>query len=466
MGFNFTNYKKIHFIGIHGVGASGVALICREMGKMVKGSDKPRSEIYGNKAELFQKKGIEVFYGFDKENLQWDPDVVVAAMSFSADNPELTEARRRNIPIVFESELRGELMKNKRGIAISGVHGKTTTTALLSYIFSKADKDPTFLIGTDNIFNLGTHAHFGRGEYVIIEADEYQKSKEDITPKMLDLKPKIVITTSVEWEHVDMYADEAAIENAFFQLVNKIPSDGYWVACYDWLGVRRIAQKTSVAIHTYGFSPHAAWRVGKITQEPEGMSFDVIRNGQYFDTFHVKLFGKHNALNALACIIVALQEEISLDNIKDSLKNFLGTGRRFEIIEKNDIIFIDDYAHHPTEIKATLEAARERYPQKEIWCVYQPHMASRTYHMRQEIARSFKDCNKLILTDIFASARENTGLINTSELFEEMIRYHNDVVYPGSLKDTAKYLKFKVKPGDVLITMGAGDVYKVRDELL
>lgn len=458
--------SKVHFVGIHGVGMSGLAVICQEMGKEVKGSDKPKSEIYGNKEELFAKKGIEAFYGFDAKNLDWGPDIVVAAASFSADNPEIAEAKKRNIPVIPESELRGELMREKKGIAVSGVHGKTTTTAILSYIFTKADLEPTFLIGTNQVPNLGTHARFGKGSHVIIEADEYQKGKDDQTPKFLDFHPHAAITTSIEWEHVDMYPDEAAVEAAFAKLVAKIPADGYWVACTDWPAVARIAQGTKVPVETYGTGAQAKWRMANMAYDGPEMSFDVIRDGTYFDTFHTKLSGAHNALNALACIVVALRENIPLETIKDALANFVGSERRFEVGARDGITYIDDYAHHPTEIKATLEAARARYPKNELWCVYQPHMASRTYHMKSDIAKSFEHCNKLVITDIFASAREKNDLIKTSELFEETVRHHDDVVHTGDLAETAKYLKFKAKKGDVVITMGAGDVYKVRDELM
>ncbi len=458
--------QKIHFVGIHGVGVGGLALICHGMGKEVKGSDKPRDEIYGEKNEVYQKKNIEVFSGFDATHLDWKPDAVVVGTSFSSENPELERARSQNIPIVYDSELRGLLMKGHRGIAISGVHGKTTTTALLSYIFTKADREPTYLIGTNEVPNLGTHAHFGNGDAVIIEADEYKKSFEDTTPKFLDFFPTIVITTSLEWEHVDVYRDEREMFLAFEKLVKKIPDDGYFVVCTDWPLLDELAKTISTSSETYGIAEKARWRPTNIHYEDEYQVFDLFQDGKYFDTFHILLSGAHNVLNSVACIIVSMKENIPLSILKDALKHFSGTGRRMEIQNFHDIVFIDDYAHHPTEIQATLLAVRERFPEKKIWCVFQPHMASRTYHLKEQFAKSFKNCHHLVLMDIFASAREKSDMIHSEDLLEETIRYHDDVVYVGDIKKTAEYLRFKLKSGDVLITMGAGDVYKVRDELM
>ncbi len=468
---DLSKVSKIYFVGIKGVAMTGLALMCLDLGKEVMGSDVEENFIT---QKALDRGNIKVFSGFSKEHLSWNPDLVVFGMSFSDENVEVLFSKQKNIPIILESELRGIFMKNKYGITVSGVHGKTTTTALLAYIFTKADLDPTFLIGTGEVPNLGRNARAGTGEYVIIEGDEYRKSFSDPTPKFLDLPAKVVITTSVEWEHVDLYQDDKEIQESFRKLVKTIPSDGYWVACIDWPLIHELVlEKNISSVETYGMCRQAMptgrqanWQPSNILSTSEGMQFDVFHLGKYFETFHIKMSGKHNVQNALACIIVAYREGISIEVMKDALKNFSSSARRFEIREHKGILFIDDYGHHPTEIRVTLEAVKERFPGKEIWCVFQPHTATRTFHLKELFAQSFGAADHVALTDIFTSARERADLISSKELLEEMIRYHPDVFYTGGIEETVKYLFPKMKAGDILVTMGAGDVYKVRDMLI
>lgn len=458
--------QKIYFIGIHGVAMSGLSLICKQLGKKVAGSDKPLGQIYGNKQKLFEEQSIEVFYGFDPKNLDWGPDLVVQGMSFSDINPEVIEAKKRGIDIITESELRGLLMKDKIGIGVAGVHGKTTTTALLSYIFTKAELDPTYLIGADYIPNLGLHGKYGKGKYVIVEADEYKKSQTSNQPKFLDLLPKMLIITSLELEHPDMFSSVEEMEYQFSLLVNKIPEDGLLVICSDWKSLRKVLENTQRKAVTYGFDKGAQWRAYDIIEEKDQTHFKVEKDGNYFDEFSILLAGRHNVLNALACIIVSLYVGVKIEKLKDALNNFVGVGRRFDIKELDGVTYIDDYGHHPTAIKTTLEAVRTRYPKNRIWCVFQPHHVSRTYHLLEQFARSFAACDKLVLMDIFRAAREKKSDFSSKNLLEETLRHHNDVVYSGDIEKTIEYMRFKIRKGDVVVTMGAGDVYRVRDGLM
>lgn len=461
MTIDLTKVKRIYFVGIKGVAMSGLAVICKQKGMQVFGSDVAEKFITD---KILAKAGIEVFENFSADNLNCNPDLAVIGTSWGDDNIEVLEIKKRKIPFISESQLRGLLSEEKKTIAITGVHGKTTTTALLAYLFQQSGLGPSYLIGTGAVPDLGFNAAWQTGNHFIVEGDEYIGSKQDNQPKFLDLNPATSVITSLEWEHVDVYPDLDAIEQAFKKLIQK--TKNLIVACGDWPSIKKIISGFESKTITYGLGEDNNWQAYDIRQEIGKTIFKVKKDGVELNEFTIKLAGEHNALNALAVIIVGLSEGIRLEQIKSIIKNFSGSERRFDVSERKGITFIDDYGHHPTEIKATLKAVRHCYPKKEIWCVFQPHMVSRTKALFDDFAQSFSEVDKVIFADIFASAREQAQDITSKDLAEKTKKYQPDVVYVGDLNETLNYLKKNIKPGIVLVTMGAGDVYRVRDKLV
>ena len=461
MNINIGTIKKIYFIGIKGVAMSGLAVICKQKGLEVFGSDVAEKFITD---KILTQANVTVFEEFNPENLDCQPDLVVIGTSWGDDNIEVKEAKKRKIPSISDAEMRGILSAEKRTIAVTGVHGKTTTTAMLSYLFTQAGQSPSFLVGTGMVADLGSNAKWASGKHFIVEGDEYVRSKKDKTPKFLDLDPAISIITSLEWEHVDIFPEVESIEDVFRQLIGK--TQDLVVACGDWQSVRRVIKNFEKKTITYGLEENNLWQAYDIRAEFEQTIFKVKKEGKELAEFTIKLFGEHNVLNSLAVIIVALHEGLNLEQIKNILKNFKGAERRFDVSQRQGITFVDDYAHHPSEIKTTLKAIRHRYKDKKIWCVFQPHMVSRTKALLNDFAQSFNDTDLVLFADIFASARESATDITSKDLTDEVKKYHPNAIYIGDLNQTINYLKDKIRPEVVLVTMGAGDVYRVRDKLI
>ncbi len=454
--------KRIYFIGIKGVAMSGLAVICKEKGMEVAGSDVPEKFITD---KILQKKNISIFDDFSATNLDFNPDLVVLGASWSENNVEFKEAKKRNIPFLTDSEMRGVFSREKETIAVAGVHGKTTTTSMIAYLFKQSGLNPSFLIGTGIVFDLGTNAAWNSlGRHFIVEGDEYARSKKDKTPKFLDLSPDTSVITSLEWEHVDIYKDIEEIKKPFRKLIEKTKE--IVIACGDWQSIREITVGFENKVTTYGFEKNNFWQAYNVRQELGKTFFDAKKGKTELGTFELRVHGEHNVLNALATVITGLSEGVRLEEIKNILKKFKGAERRFNVLEEKGIVFIDDYAHHPTEIKATLKSVRQCYPKNKIWCVFQPHMASRTKALFEDFAKSFENADKVVLADIFASAREEQTDVTSKKLAERTKFYHKDVVYVGDLNETLNYIKGEIKQGIVLVTMGAGDVYRIRDKFL
>jgi UDP-N-acetylmuramate--alanine ligase len=456
-----NSYHKIYFIGIKGVAMSGLAIICKQRGAEVAGSDVAKTFITD---ATLQREGIKVYEGFNAQNLDWQPDLVVIGASWGDDNIEVAEAHRRGLVCMTDSEMRGALSMEKATIAVTGTHGKTTTTALMSYICSIAGAQPSFLIGTGTVRDFGANARWDSGKHFIVEGDEYFKSQTDRTPKFLDLHPLISIITSLEWEHVDAFRDLGVMEDAFSKLIEK--TSKRVVACGDWSSIRKIIAGYSEKVVTYGIDAANDWQVTDIAIDHAWTSFTLMRHGKLFDAFRVHLSGAHNALNAAACIIVALELGISVGDCKKALENFSGTQRRFDVIEQGLTTWIDDYGHHPTEIRVTLEAVRQRFPTKKIWCVFQSHTASRTKALLKDFTTSFQSVDKVFIVDIFTSAREGSGDITSEQLTQAIAQHHPFVVYSGSIQQTIDRLSHEALDNVIVVTMGAGDVYMVRDHFL
>ena len=461
MDINLSKINKVHFIGIKGVAMSGLSVICKQRGMEVAGSDVAKEFITD---KVLNQEGIYVFQEFNPKNLDWSPDLVVVGASWGEDNFEYAQALQKKIPIINESDLRGLLSKEKITIAVTGAHGKTTTTSLLSYIFTLAGLDPSYLIGTGLIPDLGINGHWGGGKYFIVEGDEYIKSKKERTPKFLDLSPDATIITNIEWEHVDVYKKVQDMEKVFKKLVKKTKS--FVAACCDWQSVENVIGKNNDKVSTYGNKMCSKWRIGSYTQKLNESYFTVFKDNQVFGEFELRLLGRFNAINAIGCMIVALHYGIGIEVIHEAFKNFSGLERRMDTDHKKDITFIDDYGHHPTEVSETLHAIRDMYVKRNIICVFQPHTASRTLAFLHEFGKCFKDVDEVILLDIFTSAREKEIGITTQDVYETIKKYHPNVHYFGSMEDAAKNILSEIKPRDVVVTMGAGDVYKIKKYLM
>ena len=461
MSIALGDFRSVYFIGIKGVAMAGLAVICKQRGLDVRGSDVAEKFITD---QTLADHGIVVLEEFAAENLAYRPELIVVGASWDAQHPEVRAARSSGAVVISDSELRGMLSREKRTVAVTGVHGKTTTTALLAYLFFRSGLRPSFLVGTGTVPDLNGNAAWHDGKHFIVEGDEYVRAHHDPVPKFLDLESTITVITNVEWEHVDIYKDEQAIIEAFSKLAGQTKE--VVVACADWPGVQQAVQSANCAVVTYGREAHNQWRADNIHAEYDRTVFDVLQDGEKIGQLATQLHGEHNVLNALACAIVALHEGISFGQLQQFLPEFRGAQRRFDVSERQGVIFVDDYAHHPTAIRATLKAIRHRFPDKTLWCVFQPHMASRTRALLEQFATAFSDADHVVVADIFASAREQSEAINSEILAGQIQQHHPSVAWPGDLNEVLNFLQDKIQPGAVLITMGAGDVYRVRDKFL
>ena len=456
--------KHVHFIGIAGVGMSGLAIICKQMGMKVTGSDV--ENIYFL-SEMLIENEIE-WKPFDIENLKNKPDLVVVGAAWDEKNIEVQEAKKLHLDMMPYSELLGEIMAQYKGIAIAGIHGKTTTTAMIAFLMEKARLAPSFLIGCKTVPNLGTNARIGDGEYFVAEADEYKKSANDLTSKFLDLKPQIAVITSIEMDHPDVFETVGDIYRAFYRFACKVPRSGLVIGCIDSDKVKKLSMSLADRrFESYGFSIGANWRIIDYSVEPGSQVFSIKKDKNIYGPFTLSIPGKFNVLNAAAAITVCLTIGMKANTVQKYLPEFVGAERRFQVLGKrNGVVVVDDYAHHPTAIAATLLGARDFYPGSRIVAVFQPHTYSRTKELLMDFAKAFEAADLVIITDIYASAREKSGRIHARHLVEETKKHHNNVQYIGELTEVLEYLKENLDNGDVLIVMGAGDVYKVGASLV
>ncbi|MCF6154165.1 MAG: UDP-N-acetylmuramate--L-alanine ligase [Candidatus Brocadia sp.] len=446
----------VYFIGIGGVGMSAIARILIKEGCIVAGSDVQTSSLISTLEEM----GAKINTKQDGSLMPAETDMVVVSASISEDNPDLKTARKMGIKVVKYSQILGSLMKEKHGIAISGTHGKTTTSAMISTILKTAGLDPTFVIGGE-VPDIGGNAHLGKGNLFVAEACEYDRS-------FLNLAPQVGVITNIEEDHLDYYENIEKIINAFGDFASSISKDGLLVINNRDDNIAVAVKRAHCKVETYSLDVSSDWRGEIISGGSDINRFKVFKNGKFFDDFLLKMPGAHNVLNALAATAVCTFIGVDRDSIKAALASFTGANRRFQIIGvKNDITIIDDYAHHPTEIRVTLKAARELYPEKRIWCVFQPHQYSRTRHLLTGFTKSFQNADKVILADIYA-ARDNDyekTAMNSVKLYEETRNAGVDIRYIPQLCDIVHVLSSSVKRGDVVVTMGAGDVWKVAYDL-
>ena len=446
---------KVHFVGIGGISMSGLADTLLYNGYSVSGSDVHNSKI----VERLIGKGAKISIGHDENNII-GADLIVYTAAVKWDNPELIKAKELNLPIVDRAEFLGQIMKQyKYSIAVSGAHGKTTTTSLLSIILKNADLDPTIMVGGE-VDALGGNVRNGKSQYFVAEACEYFES-------FLRLYPYIGIILNIDADHLDYYKDIAHIKTAFKKFVLLIPNNGYLVVCSDDENSMEISKNAKCNIITFGLSVDADWTARNIEYDDRGCAwFDTFHLGKLFGSFKLNIPGRHNIYNALASLASAEIFNIDKNIISQSLLEFHGTRRRFEKKgEINGAIVIDDYAHHPTEVMATLSAAKN-YPHKKLWCVFQPHTYTRTLKLLGEFSHAFGDADELIITDIYAAREKDTGEINSIILTQKIKDDGVNVKYISSFENIVEYLKGSISPGDMVITMGAGDVYIVGEMLL
>jgi UDP-N-acetylmuramate--alanine ligase len=385
---------KIHFVGIGGIGMSGIAEVLLNEGYSVTGSDLHDSEATARLRSL----GARVFVGHQEDNLAVNPTVVVVSTAVKYSNPEVLEARRRQIPVIPRAEMLAELMRTKYGVAVAGSHGKTTTTSMIAHVLSAADLDPTIVIG-GRVRSLGTNAKMGQGQFIVAEADESDGS-------FLFLAPTIAVVTNIDREHMDYHQTMERLSESFLNFVNKIPFYGLAVLCLDNANVQGLLPKVKKRSVTYGLSADADFSAQEIKMSGAGVEFSVIHRGRALGTLNLRLLGRHSATNALAVVAVARELEIPFARVADALAEFSGIHRRFEMKgEARGVMVIDDYGHHPAEVRATVGAIRDSW-KRPLTVVFQPHRYSRTQDLFDDFVTAFDGADRLILTDIYAAGED------------------------------------------------------------
>lgn len=460
---NLSEVKKAYFIGIKGAGMTAVAEILKARGIEISGSD-TKEKFFTD--EILSRNHIQYFEEFSAENIPEDIDLVVYSTAYSENNnAEMPEARKRGLNVLSYPEVLGILFKEKLGIAVCGTHGKTTTTAILATCLNEVGVKPSAIVGSKVIEWNGSILK-GKGNFFVAEADEYQN-------KLEYYNPWAVVLTSVDFDHPDFFPSFEDYKNAFRSFVAKIPKHGFLVVCGDDADAIEVAKSASCQVLTYGFGSECEYRIEDLSSKnwsEEGelvKVFKVFHKEELLKDFEIKMLGRHNMQNSTAAIAVCHKLKLDLEKVKDAILNFKGTSRRFEYIgERDGAILIDDYAHHPEEIKATLKATREKYYRKNIWTVFHPHTFTRTKALLQEFAQSFDNTDKVIVIDIYGSAREEQGGISSKDLVDLINKYNpGKAEYIPAIPEVINFLKNKISSKDVVISMGAGNVWQVTKEL-
>lgn len=465
--------KKIHFVGVKGVGMAPLAIIAKEAGFVVTGCDIADEFITD---EPLSKVGIVSLKGFSKDHLQKIDLVITTGAHGGFDNLEVKEAKELGIPVWTQGEavgkfMNGEIFGRKNiGVSVTGSHGKTTTTAMLATVLKTARMDPSYVVGTGNVPSLGSSGHYGRGQYFIAEADEYaNEPTHDKTPKFLLQAPEILIFTNIELDHPDLYPTVDDVREAFLKAAKQLPPNGILIVYGGDAQIQKLLKDYKGQKITYGFTEDCDVIITKIHNSESGMYFWLSRNGSDMGEFSLSVIGEHNVLNAAGVVAAGLECGVSIDIIKKGLQAFTGSKRRSEFVGKlpSGALLFDDYAHHPTEIKKTLESFRKRFPKQKIVCVFQPHTYSRTKKLFEEFSSSFLAVDVVVITDIYSSLREAIDETVTSEMLaKSMQKFQKNVYYLSDLNRVIEYIERQQFEQDtVVITMGAGDVYKINEKL-
>jgi UDP-N-acetylmuramate--alanine ligase len=446
---------RVHFVGIGGIGMSGIAEVLLTLGYSVSGSDLHETEL----TERLRKLGAQMFIGHQEENLAANPSVVVISTAVKYSNPEVLEARRRQIPVIPRAEMLAELMRVKYGIAVAGSHGKTTATSLVAAVLSAAGLDPTMVIG-GRVRMLGTNAKMGEGEILVAEADESDGS-------FLLLSPTIAVVTNIDREHMDFYQTMERLSESFLDFINHIPFYGLAVLCLDNAHVQALLPKIRKRFTTYGLSSDADFSAQDLRLNDSGVELSVLHRAKPIGKLRLQLLGRHSATNALAAVAVAHELEIPFSHTAEALEAFTGIHRRCEIKgEAKGIMIIDDYGHHPAEIRATIGAIRESW-KRPLTVIFQPHRYSRTRDLFDDFLTAFEGADRLILTEIYAAGEDPLPGVSSEVLYQAIKRRgHLDVEFVPDKTLIPNELAATLQAGDVALTLGAGDIYKVGEALL
>jgi UDP-N-acetylmuramate--alanine ligase len=448
--------KRIHFVGVGGIGMSGIAELLLNLGYEVSGSDIRASKVTSRLSSL----GGKIFSAHSKNNVE-GADVVVYSSAVPEDNPEINEAREKYIPVIPRAEMLAELMRLKFGIAVAGAHGKTTTTSMVASILMCGDLDPTVVIGGRLDIWGGANAKLGQGEILVAESDESDGS-------FMILSPTIAVVTNIDHEHLDHYGSMEAVRRAFIEFINKIPFYGLAALCLDNEEIQGIIPHLKKRYVTYGMSTQADLKAGDLVRGTLKTDFELIYRNQSLGRVTVGKPGTHNVLNALGAIVVGLELNIAMEDIKRGLVNPGGLARRFQIKgEKAGILVLDDYGHHPTEIGATLETARASWPDRRLIVVFQPHRYSRTKLLYDRFVMAFNDADALLLAPIYSAGERPIEGVDAGWLYRGMKEHgHKEVLLCEGFDDILKMLIGILKPGDLVMTLGAGNIHQVAERLL
>jgi len=450
-------FKKyhIHFVGIGGIGMSGIAELLLNLGYKVSGSDISTSDT----TRRLERLGGIIFKGHSEKQIL-GADVVVRSSAVGLENPEVIAAVRASIPVIPRAEMLAELMRLKYSVAIAGAHGKTSTTSIVASVLAKGGLDPTVVIG-GKLKSIDSNALLGEGDYIVAEADESDGS-------FLKMSPTIAVITNIDREHLDFYKGLNHIQEVFLNFVEKIPFYGLAVLCLDNEPIQEIIPKIQKRFTTYGMSTQADFRAKDVVIEGMRSRFKVYHLGMLLGEIELNLPGIHNVYNSLASIAVGTELDIPFDIIRSALQTAEGVQRRLEVKgEKSGVTVVDDYGHHPTEIKATLQAARECWPDRRIVAVFQPHRYSRTRALFDDFTRAFYQSDLLIVLPIYAAGEKEIKGVDGKSLFEGIrLHGHRDVAYEENFETTVSHLKKILTSNDILLTLGAGDVWKIGEMIL
>jgi len=447
--------ERVHFIGIGGYGMSAIARVMLEMGYEVTGSDVARQEL----TEKLAAKGARIYIGHEPEHVR-GANLVVYSTALPKDNVERKEAELLNIPTLHRAQMLARLLNDRAGVAVAGAHGKTTTSSMIALVMETCGLDPTYIIGGE-IVNVGTNAKAGKGEYVVAEADESDGS-------FLQYRPAVAVVTNIEPDHLENYeGDFNKLKDAYVKFLNNVREGGRAVVCTDDENVRSILPSApATRTITYAIDGEADYKAANVALGDRVASFDVLREGRSLGTIRLSVPGRHNVYNALATVVVCLEAGVEFERIAEAIVEFRGAKRRFQVLgESRDMLVIDDYAHHPTEIEATILAAKATG--KRIIAVFQPQRYTRTFFLLDAFSRAFKDADEVIITDIYSPAGEQRIEGVTSQRLVELIAANSNpnVSYVPTKEEVLDLLAARIAPGDLVLTMGAGDIWKTADNL-
>ena len=450
----FKKIRRIHFVGIGGIGMSGIAEVLHNLGYLVSGSDSRESETTRRLASL----GVRVVIGHQAENLG-EADVVVRSSAVGQENAEVAAARQRLVPVIQRAEMLAELMRMKYGVAVAGTHGKTTTTSMVATVLARGGLDPTMVIG-GRLNALGSNAKLGRGDFLVAEADESDGS-------FLKLSPTIAVVTTVDAEHLDYYRDLAHIQDTFVEFINKVPFYGMAVLCLDQENIQAILPRVEKRYVTYGLRSQADVLARDVEFAGMTSACRVFWKGELLGRLALNVPGLHNVYNALAAVVVGMDLDLRFEVIRDALAEFTGVDRRFQVRgEAGGITVVDDYAHHPVELKATLNAAKDGFGRRVI-AVFQPHRYSRTQALLGEFSTAFYQADRLFVTEIYTAGEAPIPGVSGRQIADGVAGHgHRHVTYVADKSELAKAVLDQAAPGDMVLTLGAGDIWRVGEEIL